>query len=312
MGEEEPPEAPSWESMTSEDSIEEPTPLPLARWFSWEMNGWMDSDWTTIVADETPQAYLFEVDEPNVAVFESMWQWSTIGPHDKHELTERTDEDAFVYYEFPLHDGKTWSTVWTLSGEDIEVTHQATYHEAIDTGEGTFPGFEIEASTDDAGTWSYDYVPAIGWMTHLSFERSDGVTEFELDLTGWGDGWEGTTYSADVDLLTSTFQSVRAIPEPGAEPNPHAAFEASEGLDRLFLQTAAWASAGASQTTIVDPTGTIEQEQAVNPEPDGAFAYSADFYEPHPGAWNVLFTSAGANTGGWVAAWGATLSERTV
>lgn len=289
-----PAEAPAWE---------------IGRWWAWTHDdGESTFEWTLAVTEDRGDAWLLAPDAVEPARFNAMFDWYVFGEMSKDRLT---DEDAggLVFYDFPLSDGKTWTSTFAPGVLDWEVTHTATYAPTIATAMGLLPGYTIEAVVNGTTFFAYDYVPEIGWFSQLTNhvlpeEGGQGEVDWTYETTGWGTGYTGTLHQATAELLVDTFHEIDVHPErPEANPAPHASFTVTDEADALFAVAGTYAIAGASQTTLVDPEQGTHQLTAVSPGLDGTFTGMGHFLEPVAGQWEVTLGGAGVDTEGWVAAW---------
>lgn len=296
------------EPLGPESSVQAPT-WEVGQFWSWHHDDRSDTfDWDLVVVEDLGQAWQVAPDAAEPARFNAMFDWYVFGEMSKDRVT---DEDAggLVFYEFPLTDGKTWTSTFGPEGPAWEVTHQATFDPAIETEAGALPGFQITATVNGTLFFAYDYIPEIGWFSQLTNhvlpeEGGDGGVDWTYTTTDWGTGWTGTVHVAQAEMIANAFHEVDLVPERAdATPAPHASFTVAEDADALFAVGLAGTTLGATQTTLVDPNRETHQLTAVSTSLDGEATFMAHFLEPVAGDWEVLMGGAGADTEGFVLAW---------
>ncbi len=263
--------------------------------------------YNAIIVDATA-AWTLASDDPETAAHEALWDIPILGAFSKSDLSTTSFGEAWMWYDFPLSDGKTWSFPLDLRGEGPEeLTATATYQDAITSSAGIFPGFAIETRLPD-GTlaMAYDYVPAIGWYAHfkaydISTEEPDDV-EIRAISMGFGHDWEGTYYLTEAtQIVDSLAYTLIAPPAVLAEPDPHTGFTVSAEATHVFGFGFSTSYAGAQVLAVRDPNG--DHWEAVSTPAAPADQFMFDRIPAVPGEWQVVNLGAGAFSMGGLFMW---------
>lgn len=291
-----------------------PAPSPtweVGQWWTWEhTTGTSTFEWTMVVIEDEGDAWRVASDDPEPARRNAIFDWYVFGDMSKDQITDQT-AGGLVFYDFPLTDGKRWESTFGTGDDAFQVVHEATFNPAIETFQGPEPGFEITAVTNGSLFFEYDYVPALGWFSTLRnyllpHQTDDGqqAVDWTYRVTDAGATYQGQVYDPTAELLVEAFHEVDATPgQTDATPAPHASFEVSQDASALFGVAGAYAEAGVSQATLLDPEGDHHTLSAASPTLDGDVAAMAHIMDPVPGAWQVLMGGAGMDTEGWVTVW---------
>ncbi len=289
---------------------------------SWEVGDWwtwhheatdMSVDWTLAVTEDTGQAWRIAPDAQEPARFDAIFDWYVLGPMDKQTLSDEVS-GGLIFYDFPLTDGKTWTSTFAPDGPAWTVEHTATFDPAIETAQGPLPGYAIQATVNGSVFFMYDYVPAIGFfsqlMNHVLPEESDsraGEVDWSYHTQAWGANYTGELYHATGEQVADIYHEIDVEPEadelPEASPNPVDTFEVAETADAIFVIQLAGSTAGMSQVTLTDPEGTEYQAQSMSTGLNGAVAVSNAWYDAVPGEWSFRVVGAGLDTEAWVGGW---------
>lgn len=205
---------------------------------------------------------------------------------------EGLDEgDEVRWFDWPLTDGKTWST----SLGSFEVDAIATFTQ-VEGAEGEEPGYTIEMTDPDSGTTvvTYDFVPSLAWWSHLTFPQSD-YTFRVLDRTdGWSDpvvyGIGRTAYEQRVSFVGATVTT-----QPPFLPS----FEVAEAENMLVVYTSRQGVSG-GHLSLRDPGGNERFAQSGTSMTTGLGSssypsFELGFIEGAPGTWTLDHEHVGAN-----------------
>lgn len=189
-----------------------------------------------------------------------------------------------VFYDWPLTDGKTWTTEW--SGLPLRV--EATYVPDLDGPEGPEAGYSlVMVDEDDDVLVQYDYVPSLGWW---SFMKTDGG--LDMRVVERGSGWRGAAVHAEAEQLLRLERSPSQI-TPLSPP-----FEVEEGTDWLAVVISRSGN-GFQDLELRDPDGEARYAAGYNGLFSGASSFQRGYVEDlTPGGWSArdLVVTGGRTT----------------
>ncbi len=293
--------------LQASDEIPGPT-WTVGDWWGHHVYFGTDDDegvhYNAIVVAGSGDAWQLASDDAEAAAMEALWDIPILGDFSKSDLATTSGGEAWLWYDFPLADGKTWTSTMDLRGEGPEeLTSTATYDPAIASPAGTFPGFLVETRlADGALALQYDYVPAIGWYSQfkafdLSTDEPDDV-ELRAVGMGFGHGWTGTYYVTEaVQLAQNLGYTIIAPPAVMAAPDPFETFTVSDEATHVFGYGFAYSYAGAQALALRDPNGDHWEAVATPLEEGASFffdrvpAVAGDWYLANVGA--GMFSVAG-------------------
>ncbi len=158
------------------------------------------------------------------AIGEILWDISYVGPIRADDLAGAQKGTAVRYYDFPLYDGKTWTTSW--DGRDIKLT--ATAASNLRSPLGTSAGYHITGVDSSGAEYvRYDYSPDVKWFTHLDFAAGYGLT-----VEGFRTNWTGTYLTA-----TGQMRVEAATPAAGALVDASTFNVGTESTHLVFLMS---------------------------------------------------------------------------
>lgn len=243
----------------------------------------------TLVVVSADGGYVMATTDERTATYDAAFDVSYLGKIRASDLAGAQQDQPIRFFDFPLAEGKAWSTTW----DGIQVNLTATFSPKIATPAGPQPGFAIVGAGPDGKDYvRYDFVPALGWWSHLEFTAGYGFV-VKKAVHGWtGEYLEGAaktlltlataapvgatpagTFTVDKDqstvLLTLIGSSSKAyarglaLVDPGHQPyNP-------EGMDNVEMQPSA---AGMFKTAFLPPTaGEWQIGAPMLHDPDGFF-----------------------------------------
>lgn len=167
--------------------------------FAWtyevETNEFPRTTTTMMTYDDDGNNYRIGTTDRRQALIHSLFNVNPqIGRIQKGNLAVYEDGEPRAMYDFPLEDGKTWTTGLFVSQHGGTLTAEATYSDSISTAMGPMEGFEVQATNPNGFTVTYDYIPEIQWFSKLVVTDADGtqinrlaVQDFTRD--GSGKAW---------------------------------------------------------------------------------------------------------------------------
>lgn len=303
---------------------------------SWTVGQWWDHKWffgttasepftvKTVVAEGRGASVLVATDDPLTSALHGAFIFPTLGEFTMDPLVGSVGDHRWPWYHFPLTDGQGWTdTLSTRDGNggiyEIPVSAVVTANPAIITAIGEQPGFDIEMRSEGRLFATYDYVPAVGWMSRATFYdlAAEGeVTQFILEMSAMGSTYSGPYYDTTGDVLSTHFNLF--VPTAPAAPNPQSSFMVTEAHTQVLAFPYSFAAAGTHTTGIVAPDGR-HWESTYTADHAGTVLHSLGpvdgmVFEPAAtGEWRVLTAGAGAfAAGGGVLAYGTTQQAKTL
>lgn len=297
---------------------------------------------TTVVSERVGSAWNLRSDDPDVAVWEAIFDRPILGTVADGTLTTNYYGEVWTWYQFPLTDGATWqATVGRLEDPfqelvdafwgggppaSYDLTYNATYADAIPTPLGERPGFRVAATADSQTLITYDYVPAIGWFTDYREYRNGGGPDdwtLRMAITDAGHNFTGTLYDAQASPTGHLLFVAGAYPDgdptdpTGLQPevlftgNAPTQDFAVDG-DALFGYLLAGAAAGASEVRVLDGANQQRAQASAAGTPPGFVAFDAPqvaIDDPVAGTWRTVVAGGGPIFGGGSWLWDVTRNE---
>lgn len=142
-----------------------------------------------IVTSTEGGAYSLDTNDTNLAFFDDQFDISYIGPIGKEDLTGKQGTSLVQFFDFPLHDNKTWNAKWDGAILDI-VAH--------DLGNDRF---HVIASKDGNMVNQYQYSNNTRFFDWISFTDGAGTEQFRMDLVRAQQGWSGDAIRVESEAL---------------------------------------------------------------------------------------------------------------
>jgi hypothetical protein len=266
----------------------------------------------TMVVAAGNDGYTIATSDEAAARFESVYDYPFLGHIGKGLEISAFQSDWSGMYSFPLTDGTQWSgsiddlinwnSYYYLPDFDLQMT--ASYADAIDTPHGDFPGFWIEAYTQDDDLLArYNYVPAVGWFSHLwlfdvETENPDDIMFHAMSM-GTSKNYTGPYYTATSETV---FEDLFGVFPPLVEGDPTPkTFDFPDDQSAMMGIILPMAAPGSMDVRVTDPDGFTESHSYSQFNMDGrgfdVFLFEAD---PLPGEWQVQDLGAGVYFGAYV------------
>lgn len=185
-------------------------------------------------------------------------------------------DTALAFYDWPLVDGKSWTTAWPDGdGGSFEATVTAVYEPQLAGPEGTEPGFVLVAYFDGEAFARWDYLPSLEWWSFFEYLGDSG---FRFDVLAKTDGWSGAVYEARASMIS--------VSGPMHTP---LVVNVREGDDLLYVVVERAGSA-LGQIMLTGPDGTVVPRDMGSSGP--FIVWSVE--DPAPGQWT--YSWAGLST----------------
>lgn len=220
----------------------------------------------------------------DVAHYDAVFDVSYVGTIRGDDLSGGQHGTPVRFFDFPLEDGKTWSTTW----DGITVTLTATAAPNLAApGAGSGPGFTI-TGLDEAGEVyvTYDFAPAIKWWTHIEFSEGYG-----FKVQGFEENYRGKVIASEGRVLYEHQPPTMGFLDPAPSP-----FKLEEGADALVVVFSGGAPGYAVAANIVGPNG-VAYDRVESAENGGFFEVA--FIDPAPGDYVVETVGAHEPSGGF-------------
>lgn len=245
--------------------VQAPEP-PVGRQWTYEAQGaWNDlGRFHVVLALREDGSYLLagtEPDDLDEEVFDRPWHGPVDGDLNPAEGTTFWDP----LFDFPLHDGKTWS--W---GEDDTVRATA---KTLQTPSGPSEGFEMVLEGPEGIDIRWTYAPDVAFLTSFTYELKDTtIMDIELVDVSTAQDWlwfeEGPSASAN------------ANPEP-TDP-PISTLEVPEGYDAVIVSAGV---EGGGETTVHPPPSGSTDPWTYEGSQEEQWTY--DILPGHEGTWTL-------------------------
>lgn len=222
-----------------------------------------------VVTSADAGTYTLQPTSGSLASYDAMFDVSFVGKIRARDLAGHQQGAPIQFFDFPLSDGKTWTTTW--DGREVALAATATPR-----------GFDITGTVDGAPFVAYDFDPGMRWWSKLLFAEGYG-----LQVTRFVEGWTGELAIATAKVV---FESGPAVPIASGGV---AAFTVDEGQDLVLLSVTGGGVLWLRGFMLFDPSGTpyltsnttnLQLSEGVGEA--SAYRYQ-DELPPTPGAWHV-------------------------
>jgi hypothetical protein len=155
--------------------------LPMPAWAvrdAWTYRSG-DATVTYVVTADQGGDWFMETDSPERAFANLRDDVSRLGPQRKSDLAGSQGSDRVEFFQWPLTDGKTWTTLWD--------------HQPVAITAHVAAGVATLEAKDRNGTmvYHYTYDPAVRWFKELHHYGADGKEVIGFTLVEAKHGWTG-------------------------------------------------------------------------------------------------------------------------
>lgn len=159
-----------------------PPAWQVGLWWRWRVTGDdIDEVRTDVVVEDAGDDWVVRTDSEQATFFDARFDISTLGPQRKSDRAGSQGADRVEFFDWPLEEGKSWTTTWDDRERTITVESVAADRSSFDlVARGPDGDVEVE----------YTFEPSARWFTHLLYHNDDGST-FELTLQEHGTGYDG-------------------------------------------------------------------------------------------------------------------------
>lgn len=225
-------------------------------------------------ADASSYSIVTTID--STATFDAAFDVSYVGKIRADNLAGAQKENTIKFFDFPLEDGKSWSTTW----DQTTVNLTATFSPKISTPLGPQPGFLIVGEARGATYVEYDFVPALNWWSRLAFADNYGFT-----VTGIAHNWTGE-YKVGVSKTLLTLGTAAPI-----GTTPVGSFTVDEGQSVVLLALSSHSERFARAFILIDPANQPYATNRISnfensAEPSREF--TTETLPPTAGEWRVI------------------------
>lgn len=186
----------------------------MGQWWTYDTNVW--GNVTLAVFEDHDDYWHLETDNPELAWNHVDDPISFLGMVNKENLAGSQEQEV-RYFDFPLVEGKNWTTHWT--GYDLLIEVKWINETAIHL-HGYHP--------DGWHRLSYDYDPRVGWFTDMVVYGEDHEAIYEVYYVDHGDGFNGSIAKWDFDRKG-------VISESNQVGNNILSFNVAEGAGELYV-----------------------------------------------------------------------------
>lgn len=178
-----------------------PPVLKVGDWWNYTAPGGALS---YVVSADNGDDYTMDTDNPGLAFFNALSDVSTLGPIRKADLAGSQGSDRVAFLQWPLVDGKNWTTTW--DGLPIHITAK------VAGGEARMEGRRANGTLYVA----YTYSNRTRWFTDLDFKDPKGESAFELKLQASGAKFPGTIKRWDLAKVVDLKGDLASPPVPAS------------------------------------------------------------------------------------------------
>ncbi|HUR61377.1 MAG TPA: hypothetical protein VM286_03315 [Candidatus Thermoplasmatota archaeon] len=206
---------------------------------------------TWVVAGETGEDYLMETDSPGLAYFNTQSDISTLGQIRKSDLAGSQGKDRVEYFQWPLMDGKDWTTTW--DGAKVSIRAK------METPEK----YSFVAKRENGTLYAtYTYDNRTHWFGELDFKSPSGESGFVQKLQASGTAYAGTLAHWDLKVVVDAHSTLQS-PSTSTYDVPLTATDVY--VDTELHCTAGFAGAGTAPSPFVGNLVGSDDRGAGNP-----------------------------------------------
>lgn len=262
--------------------------LAVGDWWTYRLNSTtydLETEVTVVVANVTPAGYVFGYPSGTDATLALLFHMPALGPATR-ALGYDVHGERFEPVQWPLADGKRWTTRWIAGDVELEANRV----------NGTWR-INNSAQQLDAGLlYEIEYDPAAKAISRFSRIGTDGVVRQHVELVANGTDHAGDVVAPggiQVVLLESRSSGILGR---GAPATPQATFTLPEGIDTLLVGCIVGGQPGRYQAEVRSAAGVLCAADAT--VPPGANDHQVIVVEaPAEGeGWEARLLAAGQGT----------------
>jgi hypothetical protein len=264
--------------------VEAPT-WRVGDWWTYRLNSTtydLDAEITIVVANVTPSGYVLGYPASMDATLPLLFHMPAIGPVSR-ELTYDVHERRFEPLQWPLDEGKTWTTTWISAEVTLELRQVDGKWRANNS-----------ATADASGLiYEIDYDPAAKAISRFTRVGHDGIVRQQVELVGNGTGHVGDVLAPGGIRVVLLASRTAGTMSGGAPTSPQTAFTPPEGVDTLLVGCIAGGAPGEYHAEVRTGAGVVCSVDAT--VPPGAATYQLQIVEaPADGAgWESRLVAIG-------------------
>lgn len=141
---------------------------------------------TIIVTGTQGGDWILETNDPELALIHSMADLSWLGTIRKSDLAGSQGSQRVKFFDFPLEDGKEWTTAW--DGENVKII-------ASLEGEGRY---RMEAEMGGEPYADYVYDAQVGYFDEITWIGLMDGQDWGMSLTDSGQGFSGMIHRYEI------------------------------------------------------------------------------------------------------------------
>lgn len=203
-----------------------------------------------------------------LAAEDAVFQYAFLGEFGDGLQGLRRDAPPVVFYDWPLADGKRWTTEWF--GTELEVLAK---YDVVEGPNGPEPGFRLRMESDGEEVVEYDYVPSIGWWSHLEIDGG-----FRMEVDAFEPEWHGEAYVARAEeRLAIDGNTGFRFPRTFTVPSGDDLLLLAERNDGSTVQG----------LILLDPDNDVAYNE-VTPPLVGSQRFRMTYLDPQPGDWTAV------------------------
>lgn len=259
----------------------EPPAWKVGDWWNYTiiLGGSGRTSFSDVVSEDRGADWFLDTDNPATAFRNARSDISKLGEIRKSDLAGSQGTTRVEFFQWPLADGKNWTTTW--DGQSVHI---------VATQKG--PGLFVLAATRADGTLhaAYTYDRALGWFRDLTYTDAKGTPDLAFSLASSGHAYKGTVVRWKLETLYAANGT-----NGNADAKP---LTVADGLTDLWLAYhLSCAGGGGGYSIAVKPVGAdaptggyFQGNPCTQVDYEDAIVTS-----PTPGAWTVAYSWGGGN-----------------
>ncbi len=260
---------PAPEEQTDEQNATiDPPQWALGDYWTWSSDE--QGEVSYVVTGEEESDWIVDTTNEGVAFFHARFPVSTLGEIRKEDLAGSQPATRVQFFDWPLEEGKAWTTTW--DGVEREITV-----EAVEDGVA-----HLTARQKDRVAVEYTYDREAGSFGEMVFLDENGTQTFGLDLVSSGSEFEGTAVRWQLQEIVDEDGSLAAPPSYWTF-----GFEVDEGVEDIWGDVSVQCPSGGFELAI---DGEDDEYRLAETCPASIEQSGPLIEDPSPGTYEGFFS----------------------